>query len=137
MFEILKNERIWSKFTIENQIIFWKALHQISLNNISKFKSIFRLNKMIYILKYYDRNKFTEYCCQTHAKLFIDEYYTIMNPSLCTIVSPIINIIQSLINSANLIHHDEYQLIVQLLALDVSPCLQKMIICLFIVNLNF
>ena len=29
-----------------------------------------KIQKIVFVLRYYDKNKYTEYCCQTHASSF-------------------------------------------------------------------
>ena len=83
-------------------------------------------------MRFYDRNKYTEICCEKHLSMIKDEYIgnkTIMNPTMAKKLSYLENILTVIINSQE---PKNACSLFKLLTLDLSPCLTLFIINIFI-----
>ena len=67
---ILLNEKIFSKFSIENQLKFWDYIHKFFDSDYSQMKDSLNMVKICMILRFYDEKRYDEYCCIKHANLF-------------------------------------------------------------------
>ena len=129
--DILLNIKLIKKFDIYKQIQLWDNLYLFLKSDYYQIKAAFNIPKINIILRYYDENKFSEYCCSYHANLFISNNNQIMNPDLEKKTEKIFGIIQLYLDK--LTHEDEDDTnLFKLLCLDFSPCIQKKIICLYI-----
>ena len=87
---ILLNEKILSKYSDNLQCIFWEKLFFFCQTDITLFKTFLNINRLSIILRFYDKNKFKEMCCQKHLDDIKDEYigsHKVMNPTLNTKLS--------------------------------------------------
>ena len=134
---ILINEKIFSKFNIELQIKLWDFIYKLYESDYSQMKDSLNMKKICLFLRYYDENRYNEYCCLNHANLFKpkdnkEEYNPcIMKPEMNKKVEKLFVIIQFYIEK---ICDDEEEIIYlyKFLCLDLSPCLQKKIIQVFL-----
>ena len=149
---ILFNEKLFYKFKYPEQK---KILDQIrsilNLYYIQKEEFLnFDIMKIINILLYYDKEKYTKFCCKIHSEYFEinDKKNEIMSPELCEIIQPLEYILKLFFKKyseePSFSQKDNktgnYELSVlgkdilslfEVLTLAVSPCLQKSIIKLF------
>ena len=93
----------------------------------SQIETFLNMNRLCLILRFYDKNKYTEMCCEEHLNVFKDQFIgskKIMNPPMNKKLSYLKNIMDLIIieqepkNAVNLF---------KLLTLDLSPCLTKFI----------
>ena len=80
---ILLNEKILSKYNINLQIEFWNKLYLFCQSDKTQIETFININRICLILRFYDRNKYTEMCCEDHLNMIKDEYVgskKIMNP---------------------------------------------------------
>ena len=129
---ILLNEKILSKYSEDLQVKFWNNLSLFTQSDKYQVSNHINLNKVCLILRFYDRNKYTEICCEKHLSMIKDEYIgnkTIMNPTMSKKLSYLENILTSIINSQE---PKNACSLFKLLTLDLSPCLTLFIINIFI-----
>ena len=129
---ILLNEKILSKYNENLQIIFWNQMYLFCESDKSQIQTFINMNRLSLILRFYDKNKYTEMCCEEHLNVFKDQFIgskKIMSPPMNKRLSYLKNIMDLIIveleprNSVNLF---------KLLTLDLSPCLTRFIINVFI-----
>jgi len=133
---ILLNEKIFSKFTEENQRKLWDRVCQFFTSDYSQMKDSLNIAKICLLLRFYDEMRYDEYCCSNHAKIFTkgkstekDDKIKIMNPEMNIKVDKLFDTIQIYINK---LETDETINLYKLLTLDISPCLQNKIIQVYI-----
>ena len=133
---ILLNEKIFSKFTEENQRKLWDRVCQFFTSDYSQMKDSLNIAKICLLLRFYDEKRYDEYCCSSHAKIFSkgkniekDEKIKIMNPEMNIKVDKLFDTIQIYINK---LETNETINLYKLLTLDISPCLQNKIIQVYI-----
>ena len=128
---ILLNEKIISKFNTENQLKLWDTLYQFFTSDYSLMKGSLNMSKICLLLRFYDQNRYDEFCCSYHANLFKSDNDSkhnpiIMNPEMDEKLGKLFNIIQLYLDKLG---NDEKDVnLFKLLLLDLSPCLQKKII---------
>ena len=133
---ILLNEKIISKFNAQNQLKFWDVLHQFFTSDYSQMKESLNISKIGLLLRFYDENRYNEYCCSFHANFFkpnnTDSKFTpnIMNPEMKKKIEKLFDIIQIYIDK--LTSTEEEVNLFKLLSLDLSPCLQSKIVQIYI-----
>ena len=129
---ILLNEKILSKYNENLQIIFWNQMFLFCESDKSQIETFLNMNRLCIILRFYDKNKYTQMCCEKHLNVFKDQFIgskKIMNPPMNKKLSYLKDIMDLIIveqepkNAVNLF---------KLLTLDLSPCLTKFIINIFI-----
>ena len=134
---ILLNEKILSKYDIESQIILWKNIYSFFTSDETQLKGSFNINKICLILRLVDEKRYSQFCCKDHANVFKknnseenNNDLSIMEPEMNVRLNELFKIIQIYINK----YCDEEETVglLQLLSLDLSPCLQKKIIELYI-----
>ena len=84
---ILLNEKILLKYSEPLQIKFWNHILLFCQSDISQIEVFINMNRICMILRFYDRNKYSEICCQKHMSVIKDEFIgnkTIMNPPMNT-----------------------------------------------------
>ena len=127
---ILLNEKIFSKFSEENQLKLWDDINKFFTSDYSQLKDSLNMSKICLIIRFYDKDRYNKYCCKKHANLFKlsdnDNISNIMNPDMNTKVGKLFETIQLFVNKLS-DEHDTVNLF-KLLSLDLSPCLQKKII---------
>ena len=129
---ILLNEKILSKYNMNLQIEFWNKLYLFCQSDKTQIETILSINRLCLILRFYDRNKYTEMCCQEHLNMIKDEYVgskKIMNPTMSQKLSNLKNIMDLIIDSQE---PKSAVSLFKLLTLDLSPCLVKFILNIFI-----
>ena len=129
---ILLNEKILSKYSEDLQVKFWNNLLLFTQSDKYQVSSYINMNKICLILRFYDKNKYTEMCCEKHLSMIKDEYIgskTIMNPTMAKKLSYLENILTVIINSQE---PKNACSLFKLLTLDLSPCLNLFIINVFI-----
>ena len=129
---ILLNEKILSKFDEQLQIIFWNMMYLFCESDKSQIETLINMNRLCLILRFYDKNKYTEMCCEEHLNVFKEEFIgnkKVMNPPMNKKLSYLKDIMDLIIleqdpkNAVSLF---------KLLILDLSPCLTKFILNIFI-----
>ena len=129
---ILLNEKILSKYSEDLQVKFWNTLLLFTQSDEYQVSNYINMNKICLILRFYDRNKYTEICCEKHLSMIKDEYIgskIVMNPSMSKKLSYLENILTVIINSQE---PKNACSLFKLLTLDLSPCLTLFIINIFI-----
>ena len=129
---ILLNEKILSKYPEDLQIKFWNHILLFCESDKEQIEKFVQMNRICLILRFYDKNKYTEMCCEKHLSMIKDEFVgnkSIMNPPMNQKLSNLENILNVIIDSQepkNVIY------LFKLLTLDLSPCLTKFILNIFI-----
>ena len=129
---ILLNEKILSKYSQDLQIKFWNHILLFCQSDSSQIEVFINMNRICLILRFYDKNKYTEMCCQRHLSMIKEEYRgskMIMNPPMDKKLQCIENIMNVIINSQE--PEKAFDLF-KLLTLDLSPCLTEFIVNIFI-----
>ena len=129
---ILLNEKILSKYSEDLQVKFWNNLLLFTQSDKYQVANYINMNKICLILRFYDKNKYTEVCCEKHLSMIKAEYIgnkTIMNPTMSKKLSYLENILIAIINSQE---PKNACSLFKLLTLDLSPCLTLFIINIFI-----
>ena len=129
---ILLNEKILSKYSEDLQIKFWNYILLFCQSDSSQIELFINLNRICLILRFYDRNKYTEMCCQKHLSMIKDGFTgnkIVMNPPMDKKLKSIENIMNVIINSQE---PEKAFTLFKLLTLDLSPCLTEFILNIFI-----
>ena len=129
---ILLNEKILSKYDSNLQIEFWNKLFLFHESDKTQVQTFLNINRLCLILRFYDRNKYTEMCCSNHLNMIKDAYKgstKVMNPSMAEKLSYLKNLMDSIIDSQEPKNAID---LFKLLTLDLSPCLVKFILNIFI-----
>ena len=132
---ILLNEQIITKFNSKAQIELWDGVYEIFKKDPMKVKKTLNTPKICLLLRNYDEKRYEKFCCYSHASLFnngniYENRNNIMNPEMNIKVGKLFEIIQIYIDMDN--EGNQVEDIFKLLSLDLSPCLQKKIINLYI-----
>ena len=125
---ILLNEKILSKYSKNLQIKFWNQLYLFCQSDSEQLETFIKMNRICLILRFYDKNKYNEICCQNHLNMFTKQFSdkcNIMVPSMDIKLSDIRKIINLIITSQK---PNWVLSLFKLLTLDSSPCLTKFII---------
>ena len=129
---ILLNEKILSKYSEDLQVKFWNNLFLFTQSDEYQVSNYINMNKICLILRFYDKNKYTEICCEKHLSMIKDEFIgskIVMNPNMPKKLSYLENILTVIINSQE---PKNACSLFKLLTLDLSPCLTLFIINIFI-----
>ena len=145
---VCMNEKILYKFDYEERSLIYKKIYEF-LINASKINIDINIANIINILLSLEKNKYTHFCCKTHAQYFNKESQ-IMEPELKQSVKPILNIIQIIFNQyykdikdsdkqkllkgkKEIIFDSQAKLIklFEILTFDITPCLQFEILKLY------
>ena len=124
------NDKIIIKFPISIQIQLWAKVQNFYESD-DEMINYLDVSKICSFLRYYDNQMYNEYCCQEHADLFNVENkeVKIMSPPLKIKISSLLSLIQYVLKKEK----DESNIeLLKMLSLDLSPCLQKAIIMLYI-----
>ena len=138
---ILLNEKIFSKFSPDNQSKLWEGVYQFFVSDYSQLRESLNISKICLLLRFYDGKKYEEYCCKRHCDYFhikdennkennnISEL-KVMNPEMNFKIDKLFDIIQLYIKQ----FYKEREIVnlYKLLSLDLSPCLQIKIIQVYI-----
>ena len=136
---ILLNEKLISKYKIEIQLLLWKNIYSFFTSDATQIKEFFDIKKICLLLRLFDEQRYNKYCCKKHHEIFKDntdednkseEDMDIIWPNMDIRLKELFQIIQLYVDE----FCDEEQTInlFQLLSLDLSPCLQKKIIQVYI-----
>ena len=134
---IFLNEKILSKYSENLQIKFWKQVLLFCQSDKEQISTFMNMNRICLILRFYDKNKYNEMCCEKHLSEIKEKYIgnkTIMNPTMETKLSDLKEVFQ-LVISAQKTASGVISLY-KLLTLDLSPCLTKFILNVFSYSLN-
>ena len=137
----LLNLRIILKFK-ENVKILWENIYEYYIKHQEQLQ-YFPLNRICLILRYYDKNRYNQFCCEDHYSIFFSQNSDkkkyekiIMEPSFAIRTKSLFDLL--LLIFENYCHLDnfnniriEFINIFKMLSLDISPCLQTLIIKLF------
>ena len=126
---ILLNEKIFEKFNSENQIKLWEEIYKFFTTDYLKMKEFLNMFNICNILRFYDKNKYKEYCCKKHCDLIMINFKKekrVMEPEMNVKIEQLFQIIQLYIKKSE--DKKEIIIIYRLLILDLSPCLQNKII---------
>ena len=129
---ILLNEKILSKYSEELQIKFWNHILLFWQSDSQQIEIFINMNRICLILRFYDRNKYTEMCCKKHLSMIKDEFKgntAIMNPPMNEKLKIIENIMNVIINAQE---PEKAFYLFKLLTLDLSPCLTEFILNIFL-----
>ena len=129
---ILLNEKILSKYNENLQIKFWNKLYLFCQSDITQIEIFLNINRLCLILRFYDKNKYKEICCEEHLNMIKEEYAgsrKVMNPNMNKKLSKLKNIMDLIIDSQE---PSKALALFKLLTLDLSPCLIKFILNIFI-----
>ena len=135
---ILLNEKIFSKFKKETQLELWDNIQKFFESDYSQMVDSLNMSKLYMLLRFYDANRYNEYCCTNHANLFkpqdLKEKYNpkVMYPEVNSKVKNIFEIIKLHIDK--LTDGEETAKLYKMLSLDISPCMQKKIIQTYIIH---
>ena len=129
---ILLNEKILSKYNENLQIKFWNKLFLFCQSDITQIETFLNINRLCLILRFYDKNKYKEMCCKEHLNMIKEDYVgskKVMNPTMMKKLSYLKNIMDLIISSQE---PSNAVALFKLLTLDLSPCLIKFILNIFI-----
>ena len=129
---ILLNEKILLKYSEPLQIEFWNHILLFCQLDSSQIEVFINMNRICLILRFYDRNKYSEICCKRHMSVIKDEFIgnkVLMNPPMNQKLLSIQNILNVVISSQE---PEKAFLLFKLLTLDLSPCLTEFILNIFI-----
>ena len=131
---ILLNEKIYYKFPTEVHAFLWESLSEQLLKfDIETILSLLPISKICLLLKYYDEKRYFEYCCEEHKNAFISGLNTkTMNPNLEKKTETLIHLVQAIMNKVDPGKSKETIILFQILCLDLSPCLTKIIVGIII-----
>ena len=109
----------------------WDGVYDVFKKDLLKVKKTLSIPKICLLLRFYDEKRYEKYCCYKHACLFnngdiFENRSNIMHPEMDCKVGKLFEIIQLYLDMAN--EENQVEDIFKLLALDLSPCLQKKII---------
>ena len=124
---ILLNEKILSKYSINLQIKFWNHLLLFCQSDKDQLETFLKMNTLCLILRSYENNC-SEICCENHFNMIKEEFRAnskIMEPSMEEKLKSIRDIIDLIINSQR---PNWILSLFKLLMLDLSSCLSKFII---------
>ena len=133
---ILMNENIIFKFDYKEQSI---ILNQIKYFIECSLREKFDIDiiLIINILLHYDNERYNKFCCKYHSDYF-NESSEVLEPELHILLNPVEEIITKLfekfVKEASLCNNKECEIgqnlfkLFELLTIDISPCLQKIII---------
>ena len=126
---IFLNEKILSKYSENLQVKFWKQVFLFCESDRGQTSTFMNMNRICLILRFYDRNKYNEMCCEKHLSEIKDKFIgnkKIMNPTMETKLSNLREIFQLIISEQN--NASGIISLYKLLTLDLSPCLTKFIL---------
>ena len=122
------NEKIVSKYSENLQNKLWEEVLLFCQTDVEQVETFMNLNRICLILRFYDKNKYSEMCCEKHLAQIKEEYIgnkTVMNPIMekrLLNLEKVLNLVLQYQDPANVIS------LFKLLTLDLSPCLTKFIV---------
>ena len=135
--DIVLNENIIVKFSEGLQIQLWNTILKLCQIDKQKIESFININKISVLLLYYDRNKYKEMCCKFHKNMYkkeLVENLSIMEPPLNEKLIHIKKTLDAIISSQS---PEKVLSLYDLLIMNLSPCLMKFIISIFIASLDY
>lgn len=93
---VCMNEKILFKFNHEERSLILNQSYEV-LINVNKININIRIGNIINILLTLEKDKYTQFCCKTHANYFKKDS-KIMEPELNKRLEPIINILRLIFN---------------------------------------
>ena len=129
---IFLNEKILSKYSENLQIKFWQQVLLFCQTDKEQISTFMNMNRICLILRFYDKNKYSEMCCEAHLSEIKDKFIgnkNVMNPTMETKLSALKEIFQIIISAQN--NANGIISLYKLLTLDLSPCLTKFILNIF------
>ena len=130
---VLLNEKIFSKFSEENQLKLWDNMNKFFTSDYSQLKESLHMSKICLLLRFYDKDRYIKYCCRKHSNLFKgcedENNCNVMNPDMNTKIGKLFDTIQLYVNKLS--GEPDTINLFKLLSLDLSPCLQKKIIMVY------
>ena len=129
---IYLNEKIISKFSQPSQIILWDNIILCLFSDSSEIGKIFNIKKMCIILRYYDERRYDKFCCKIHYSQFKEDYSRekyILNPSMPQRLLKMNKIFDFIFSNQEI---ESIIDLFKLLTMDISPCLTKFILKIFI-----
>ena len=137
------NEKILFRFNFKDKSLIYEQINKFLSKQYIENKILdINIMKIINILLYHEKERYTHFCCKKHSEYFTKESQ-VMNPELNEYIKPLINIIKLFMNQfiieindfdeKNPNYKTRNQLIklFELLTFDISPCLQINILNLF------
>ena len=126
--EILLNEKIILKFNDNLKSSLWNKFLQLYLTNKQNISYHLNTKKLCNILLHYDVLLNKNMCCEFHLNMYKEEFIGNMN-----YIQPNLNLqlisLKKLINEHLLTQNiEKIQFLVELLILDLSPCMAKLIL---------
>ena len=134
--EILLNEKIISKYSVDMRSIFWNKFLQLYLMNKENMRNIIDIKNICNILLHYDSLAQSEMCCEFHLNMYKREFIgnmKVLKPNLDYQLISLKMIISEHSLTQNI---ESISPLIELLILDISPCLAKLIIGILINMLN-
>ncbi len=128
MNNIILNEKLYFKFDLESQNYIMNEL-------INNYITIIPVGKLCFLLKYYDEKIKNEFCCEEHCNIFLkNENYSdkIMEYPIPNITDNIFKMIQTIFIRRDIFSSNNFLYLFRLLSLNISPCISKKIIDIFI-----
>ena len=58
----------------------WLNLYNFYLRDIPQIKTFLKMEKIVHLLRHYDKKRRYEYCCNSHAEFFAIDEKNVMNP---------------------------------------------------------
>ena len=134
--EILLNEKIISKYSINLRIIFWNKFLQLYSAKKENLENYLDIKNLCNILLHYDTLAHTDMCCEFHLNMYKKEFIGNMKAMKPNLDYQLLSL-QKIINEYCLSQSFEnIAPLFELLIFDVSPCLAKLIIGILINFLN-
>ena len=134
--EILLNEKIIFKYNINLRSIFWNKFLQLYLSNKENMKNYLDIQNLCSILLHYDELTHTEMCCEFHLNMYKKDFIGNMKTIQPNFDYQLLSL-KMIINEYCLSQNFENIIpLIELLILDISPCLAKLIIGILINFLN-
>ena len=135
--DVLLNEKFIFKYNNELQIKLWNIILNLCISDKGKIGSFINMKKISALLRYYDRNRYSEICCKFHLGMYKKEFIgdmKVMSPTLNERIIHIQKILDVIILNEN---PEKIVSLYKLLMLDLSPCLMKFILRIFISGLDY
>ena len=126
---ILLNEKMLINYDVQKRMILWKIIyHYIYYDNTnSLINNCFNLKKICLLLRFFDSQQYSKYCCKRHIEILYDNCEKdILEPNMMERTKELFLIIQIYINKY--CNREDSLYLLKLLSFDISPCLQEKII---------
>ena len=134
--EILLNEKIINKYDTELKCYFWNKFVQIYITKKEITTYYINIEQFCNFLLYYDELAHKEMCCEFHLNMFKKDFIgnmTFMKPDLNYQLLSLKMLLTTHLISQKI---ESYNFLIDLLILDLSPCMVKFIIGIILQSLN-